>query len=75
MADTSGKAFWSDLSKKTGTWTAVAALAVALLEVLDWQREAAAGASGGAGRWHIVAVLGAAVSRAIIGLSGKSRRP
>lgn len=59
-----GKAFWSDLSKKTGTWSAVAVLAVSVLEILDKDLEGA----GGAGWEHAAAVLGAAVLRAIVGL-------
>ena len=59
-----GKAFWSDLSKKTGTWTAVSVLAVSVLEIIDQHVEGASLV----GVEHVVAVLGAAVLSAIIGL-------
>ena len=46
MADTSGKAFWSDLSKKTGTWTAVAALVVVVAEQAEDWLDSSQGLSG-----------------------------
>ena len=61
-----GKAFWSDLSKKTGTWTAVAALVVVVAEQAEnWL---SADQTFQAGWHHVVAVLAAASIRAIVGL-------
>ena len=58
--------FWADLSKKTGTWSAVAALAVAVAEVVEPLLDNEATISVD---WHhAAAVLGAAVVRAIVGL-------
>ena len=60
-----GKAFWSDLSKKTGTWSAVAVLAVSVLEWLD---DDLAGIDDGLGWKHAAVVVGTAVIRAVVGL-------
>ena len=57
--------FWADLSKKTGTWSAVAVLAVSVLEILD---EDLAGIDDGLGWKHAAVVVGTACVRAIVGL-------
>ena len=66
MTSKTSKPFWADLSAKTATWGGVAALAVTALEVVEPLVEAEATT---AVSWkHGLAVIGAAVIRAIIGL-------
>ena len=56
------KPFWADLSKRTGTWSAVAALALGIAEHVDDQ-------PWNGPEWeHWAAVIGTAVLRAIVGL-------
>ena len=76
MSNTSAsvsKSFWTDFSKKTGTWSAVAGVAVTALELAD----NAIGPDLSQPGWHhVVAVIGAAVIRAVIGLiQGKVGNP
>ena len=67
MADRNvgGAGFWADLSKKTGTWSGVAALVVAAAEIAE---SALSDAPAEPGWHHAVAVVAAAVIRAIVGL-------
>ena len=58
-----GKAFWQDFSKKTGTWSAVAALAAVVEELTDDLPD-----KFSAGWEHVAMVIAAAVVRSVIGL-------
>ena len=66
MADTNGKQFWADASKKVGTWTGSAAVGVLVAELAEdvgnW------GSAEPLGWHHIVGVVAAAVIRAVLGL-------
>ena len=62
MNKTSSKPFWADASKRTGTWTAVAALAAVVEDLLD-------GTGPGDMGWEHVAMVGLAAGiRAIVAL-------
>ena len=64
MADK--RSFWADLSRKTGTWAGVTALALAVGEQVEEWLDSTAQASVGA--HHAWAVLAVAVLRAVIAL-------
>ena len=60
------RSFWADLSRKTGTWAGVTALALAVGEQVEEWLDSTAQASVGA--HHAWAVLAVAVLRAVIAL-------
>ena len=63
MAESKPSKFWGDASRKTATWTGVAALAAAAVDWLDDD------GFGSGPEWeHWLAVIGAAAIRAIIAL-------
>ena len=65
MANQNSRSFWGDLSKKTSTWGGVAALVVTAGELAEAALSDAPVAPG----WHhAVAVIAAAVIRAVVGL-------
>lgn len=65
MANNTGKKFWADASKKTATWTGVAAIAVVAAEQAEeWLGGPDATIEG----HHWIAVIAAAVLRAVLSL-------
>ena len=68
MADTTngGRKFWGDLSRKTGTWAAVGGLAVIAAEQAEAWLTSSQFEPGQPHHW--IAVIAAAVIRAIVGL-------
>ena len=64
--DESKTRFWADLSRKTGTWAGVTALALAVGEQVEEWLDATAQAS--VGPHHAWAVVAVAVLRAVLGL-------
>ena len=69
-----GKTFWSDLSKKGGTWAGVATAGAAACAVLG--AEEGIDLSAAADTKHVLIGLGIAALRAVLGLAqGKTGNP
>lgn len=66
MADKTGKAFWTDASKKTATWTGVAAIAAIAAEQIEAWLDSAQQFQVGTHHWF--AVIAVAVIRAVMAL-------